>query len=94
MSKRSTSDQNDEEPFAKLRARFGTSVREQRLKAGWTQGELSRRTGIAQEELSRIENGQLNITLKTMGRLAEVLDGDVGDMLGRASATRDVKKSV
>jgi transcriptional regulator with XRE-family HTH domain len=87
MPKRLPSDlqQEDAKPSAELQAIFGKSVRAQRIRAGWTQGELSKRSGIAQEELSRIENGQVNLTIRTMSRLAQVLDGDVAEMLGRIS---------
>ena len=76
---------DDTEPSAELQAIFGRSVRSQRIRAGWTQAELSKRSGIAQEELSRIENGQVNLTIRTMSRLAQVLDGAVAEMLGRIS---------
>ena len=80
---------DDTEPTAELQAIFGASVRIQRTKAGWTQAELSKRSGIAQEEISRIEKGHINLTLRTMGRLAKILDGDVAEMLGKL--TRDAQ---
>ena len=87
MAKRPSLDlqQEDTELSAELQAIFGESVRSQRVKSGWTQGELSKRSGIAQEEISRIENGQINLTIRTMSRLAKILDGDVAKMLGRLS---------
>lgn len=87
MAKRPSPDlqQEDSELSAELQAIFGESVRHQRVKAGWTQGELSKRSGIAQEEISRIENGQINLTIRTMSRLAKILNGDVAKMLGRLS---------
>jgi len=42
---------------------------------------LALRTGITREDISRLENGQANPTLRTMSRLARVLDGDVAKML-------------
>ena len=41
-----------------------------REKSNITQKELSRRTGIAQTEISRIENGSRNPSIKLLQRLA------------------------
>ena len=83
----------DTKPSAELQAAFGKSVRTQRIRAGWTQGELSKRSGIAQEELSRIENGHVNLTIKTMSRLARILDGNVAEMLGRIADSENEQKT-
>lgn len=42
-----------------------------RRKAGLTQKELSRRTGIAQGDISKLEHGNSNPSVKTLQRLAE-----------------------
>ena len=44
-----------------------------RTEAGITQTELSRRTGIAQTDISKLERGNGNPSLKTLKRLAEGL---------------------
>ena len=41
-----------------------------RKNAGLTQKQLSERTGIDQSDISRIENGEANPSLKTLKRLA------------------------
>lgn len=41
---------------------------------GITQKELSERTGIAQGDISKIENGNANPSLKTLQRLAAAMD--------------------
>lgn len=71
-----------------LQAVFGENVRVARVKASMTQAELSERSGVSREDVSRIENGQLNLTLRTMTRLATVLDGDVSVMLQATGTTR------
>lgn len=38
--------------------------------SGLTQSELSRRTGIAQSDISKLENGNANPSLRTLQRLA------------------------
>jgi transcriptional regulator with XRE-family HTH domain len=83
MARKSMLSRSDADSSAELRAIFGQHVRARRAKAKWTQSELSKRSGITQEDVSRIENGQLNLTIQTMSRLAEVLDGSVAEMLGR-----------
>lgn len=46
------------------------AIIEAREKSNITQKELSRRTGIAQTEISRIENGSRNPSIKLLQRLA------------------------
>ena len=42
-----------------------------RKQAGLTQRELSERTGITQSDISKLENGSANPSIKTLQRLAE-----------------------
>lgn len=42
-----------------------------RKRAGLTQRELSERTGITQSDISKLENGSANPSIKTLQRLAE-----------------------
>ena len=74
---------------AELQVVFGESLRTQRTQAGMTQAELAARSGFAQETISRIESGTYNLTLRTMSRLAALLDGEVADMLRRVKDTRN-----
>lgn len=45
-----------------------------RKESGLTQQQLSKRTGIAQAEISKFESGQVSPSLKTMKRLAAGMD--------------------
>ena len=91
MSKKPTPEPDKEAtPSTALQVVFGESVRAARLKAGMSQVELSRRSGIGQKEISEIELGRINLTLRTMSRLADVLDGDVAKMLN--ASKDDLKK--
>ena len=45
-----------------------------RKNAGLTQKQLSERTGIAQSDISKLENGDGNPSLKTLKRLAFAMD--------------------
>ncbi len=45
-----------------------------RQSAGLTQKELSERTGIAQGDISKLENGNANPSIRTLQRLASGMD--------------------
>lgn len=45
-----------------------------RKKKGITQKELSERTGIAQGDISKMENGNANPSIRTLQRLAAAMD--------------------
>ena len=61
---------NELEPeFAIVKA-----IAEARQNAGLTQEELSARTGIAQSDISKLENGNANPSLKTLKRLADGME--------------------
>ena len=45
-----------------------------RKNAGLTQKQLSERTGIAQADISKMENGDANPSLKTLKRLATAMN--------------------
>lgn len=45
-----------------------------RIRAGLTQNELSKKSGISQADISRLENGTRNPSLSLLKRLAEALD--------------------
>jgi transcriptional regulator with XRE-family HTH domain len=70
-----------------LKARFGANMRAARATAGLTQAELSRRTGVQQRYISRIESGRANVTLEMVATLAvavgedpnRLLDGVIGE---------------
>ena len=47
---------------------------EARKMAGFTQKQLAERTGIAQGDISKIENGNGNPSLKTLKRIASAMD--------------------
>ena len=51
----------------------GDSIRERRAELGWAQAELSKRTGVPQADISRIENGRLDARWSTIQRLSAAL---------------------
>jgi transcriptional regulator with XRE-family HTH domain len=54
--------------------RFGKNVRQARLDRGWSQEDLSGKTGLATVQVSRIERGVREIRLTTLVRLLDGLD--------------------
>ena len=71
-----------------LFAIFGKNLRAARLKSGLKQLDVAEQTGLTQQRLSLIEAGRQNLTLKTMMRLAQVVDNDVSALLQRVQARR------
>jgi transcriptional regulator with XRE-family HTH domain len=54
-----------------------------RLERGWTQGELAKRVGTWQANISRLENGLANPTYRFLKRLSEVFGTDLTVRLRR-----------
>ena len=50
------------------------AIMDARIKAGMTQMELSRKSGISQADISRLENGTRNPSLALLKRVADALD--------------------
>lgn len=68
------------------RSKAGARLRAVRESLGLSQLELSRRSGIAQESLSRIETGRCDPRLGTLQRLARGMGLSLDQLLGRLSA--------
>lgn len=71
----------------KERRQVGARFRSVREEAGLSQLELSRRSGLAQESLSRIETGRSDPRLGTLRRLAGGMDLSLEQLLERLSAS-------
>lgn len=64
-----------------LQIRLGTAIRLHRLKLGITQEELAWRANIHRTYLADIERGGRNVTLRSVGHLANALQVSVADLL-------------
>lgn len=53
---------------------FGRNVRQTRKSKGWTQEQLAFEAGVKRAYLSEIENGQRNVSLDVVEKLATALD--------------------
>jgi len=63
----------------RLLENVGRRIRELRVKAGLTQAEVAERFGTTVPNYQRIEHGLQNLTLRTIARLAVVLDARVAE---------------
>ena len=53
---------------------FGRNVRQARKDKGWTQEQLAFEAGVKRAYLSEVENGQRNVSLDMVEKLAKALD--------------------
>jgi len=74
-------DDEGKQASAELQVAFGRSVKAARQKAGLTQTDLAEQAGISRVDISRIESGQINVTLRTMSKLAAAFGLRVPEML-------------
>ncbi len=56
---------------------FGRRLKALRVEAGLTQLDLELQSGISRTEISKIENGQINISFMTIVKLADALDLEI-----------------
>src|SRR3954451_4350139 len=64
-----------------LQAIFGQNLRIARLKRGMTLMEVAQAADMNLAYVSKIENGEKNVTLSTMKKLATVVEHDVSGMI-------------
>ena len=64
-----------------IKKRFGLAVKIERNRLNVSQEELAMRIGADQAYVSRIEAGQMNVTLETVEQIAKALQVDVVDLL-------------
>lgn len=67
-----------------IKKRFGLAVQRSRKAAGISQEELAMRINGDQAYVSRIESGQMNITLETAEEIASALNADVATLFAKA----------
>ena len=63
-----------------VKKRFGKAVKEKRAALGISQEELAMRIGADQAYVSRVEAGQMNVTIETLQQIADVMKVDVIDL--------------
>ena len=71
-----------------IKKRLGLAVKDHRKRMNVSQEELAMRIGADQAYVSRIEAGQMNVTIETLQQIADALDTDAAALLTRPPATR------
>lgn len=61
---------------------FASRIKKAREEAGYTQKEVSERLQISRSSLSKMETGQLEPGLETLGKLAEFYNTSLNWLLG------------
>lgn len=64
---------------------FGERLREARVKSGYSQADLTKRSGVPKTMLSRYENDHILPSIATLGRLAVALDVHSSVLLGNGT---------
>lgn len=59
---------------AQILAQMGGLIKQMRESRGLSQHELSERTKLARETISRIEGGKMNLTIIVLGKIASALN--------------------
>jgi transcriptional regulator with XRE-family HTH domain len=65
---------------------FGERLRDARVKSGYSQADLTKRSGVPKTMLSRYENDHILPSISTLGRLAAALEIHSSALLGNGSA--------
>ena len=63
---------------------LGKAIRELRAERGWSQEELSLRTGVHRNYIGGIERAERKPTLETVAVLAQALGVTASELIGRA----------
>jgi transcriptional regulator with XRE-family HTH domain len=63
---------------------FGRNVRQARKDKGWTQEQLAFEAGVKRAYLSEVENGQRNVSLDVVEKLARALDVEPSTLMASA----------
>ena len=64
-----------------LQQAFGTKIKELRMSAMLSQVELAKRSGIERAQISKIESGNINVTLDTLDKLSRALNKPLYELL-------------
>ncbi|MFC4456174.1 helix-turn-helix transcriptional regulator [Deinococcus sonorensis] len=67
-------------PTDNIRVRLGQKVRQLREARGWSQEDLAARAFLHRNQIGYIEQGQRNISIETIARLAAAFDVPPGEL--------------
>lgn len=64
----------------------GYRIRELRIQKGWTQEQVAEKLGVALRNYQEMERGRQNLTLRTLTRMAHVLEREVSEFFEEPSS--------
>ena len=67
-------------PRVDLARALGESLKRMREEGGLTQAEMARALGLSRPTVTRLENADQNVTLRTLAQLCRALRCGVGDL--------------
>lgn len=79
---------------ASIKWRVAMEIVEARQKANLTQGQLAQQIGDRQQNVSRIESGEQNVTVGTLGKIAKAVGGHLIVKIQAGSASKGLKGGV
>lgn len=68
-----------------VQAALGRTIRDRRLALQWTRGLLAERSGVSEIYIGRIENGQADLSLSILLKIANGLDTTAGQLVGEVA---------
>jgi transcriptional regulator with XRE-family HTH domain len=66
----------------RLKARLANGLRRERNRRGWTQEKAAEMAGLNVRHLQKLEEGSVNVTLRTLERLTRAYDVDITQLFG------------
>lgn len=60
--------------------RLAETIRESRMEVGLTQEALAAQAGMAVRHLQKIEAGEVNVTIRTLAKIAQALGKDIPEL--------------
>ena len=75
--------------MADLREIVAINIRQHRHEKGWTQEELADRVGLSARYVGQIERSQASMTVTVLGRIAEALKIEAGELVRRPRRKRE-----
>ena len=67
--------------FEDIYKRIGFNLLKQRRLKGWTQEQLSERSGVSRSRISKMENGKENFNIESLFLIAQALEIDFIELL-------------
>lgn len=67
--------------FEDIYKRIGFNLLKQRRLKGWTQEQLSERSGVSRSRISKMENGKENFNIESLFLIAQSLEIDFIELL-------------